>query len=216
MSRRFYANTTGTEPDMRQEMINTLDGAFPETAKKMTAVLRKMRRGTLEVFPGGDIESPWLEWNTIGKRHRWRTDIGTDLLLCPCVDKVTKEPDKDFHCPFCWGEGFLWDEDFFDVFKVRIKSEVGNALLEQLQGPGLITTPLVIFYTRYLELITKEDKVIELILNEEGEPVKPYFRRDLYRIGSAVDLRGDHGRLEYWKLDCFTEYKKFLNGPGGS
>lgn len=213
--KRFYGNITGTEPSIRQEMINTLDGSFPETAKKMTAVLRKMRRGTLEVFPEGDIASPWSEWNAIGKRFRWRNDIGSDLLPCPCVDKVTKEPDKDHHCPFCWGEGFIFDEGFFDVYKVVIKSEVGNALLEELRGPGLITGPLVIFYTRYSELITREDKVVELVLDEEGVPVKPYFRRELHRIGSATDLRGDHGRIEYWKLNCFSEYRKYLNGSGG-
>lgn len=216
MSKRFYSSLR-TEPDMRQEMINTLDGAYPEIAKKMPAVLRKMRRGTLEYWPEpNEIEDPWIEWNAIGKRYRWLIGTGSDLLPCPCTDKVTKEPDKDHHCPICWGEGFLWDEVFFDVYKVNIKSEVGNALLQELRTPGLITGPLVIFYTRYSEPITKEDKVVELVLDEEGRPVKPYFRKELYRIGNAIDLRGDHGRLEYWKLDCYAEYRKFLNGTGGA
>lgn len=211
MSKRFYT-TQGTEPDMRQEMINTLDGKFPEVAKKMVTVLRKMRRGTLEVVQE-NTENAWVSG---GRSYLWIPGVGNDMLPCSCVDAVTKEPDKDHHCPICWGEGFLWDEFFFDSYKVVIKSEVGNALLEQLRGPGLITGPLVIFYTRYSEPITKQDKIVELILDDEGNPVKPYFRRELYRIGNAIDLRGDHGRLEYWKLDCYAEYRKFLNGTGGA
>ena len=212
MSKRFYP-TQRTEPDMRQEMINTLDGHRPEIAKKMTTVLRKMRRGTLVVVPE-DSDNP-NQWKSGGKFYEWTPGAGNDMLPCPCVDAVTKEPDKDHHCPICWGEGFLWDEVFFDTYKVIIKSEVGNALLEQLRGPGLITGPLVIFYTRYSEPITKQDKIVELVLDDEGIPVKPYFRKALHRIGNAIDLRGDHGRLEYWKLDCFEEYRKFLNGSGG-
>lgn len=185
MSKRFYS-TLRTEPDMRQELINTLDGRFPEIAKKMTLVLRKMRRD------GNGQGTP-----------------------CPCIDPVTKEPDKDHHCPICWGEGWLWDESLIDGYKVVIKSEVGNALSQRLHGPGLITGTLVIFYTRYSEPITRDDRIIELILNEDGTPAKPYMRRQLYRIGNAIDLRGDHGRLEYWKLDCYADDRKFLNGTGG-
>jgi hypothetical protein len=208
MSKRFYS-TLNTEPDMRQEMINTLDGSYPEITKKQRAVLRKMRRGTLNIDEDGD-------WTAGGKTYTWSDSAGDDLLPCPCTDAVTKEPDKDHHCPFCWGEGFIWDESFIDVYKVEIKSDVGNALIESLQAPGLINEPVVIFYTRSSVSVTQEDKVAELVLDTEGSPVKPYFRKKLYRIGRAIDLRADRGKLEYWKLDCWAEYRKFLNGLGGA
>lgn len=182
MSKRFYENL-GTEPDMRQEMNNTLDGKYPEISKKQIAVLRKFRR---------------------------------PLIQCACVDPNTHEPDKDTFCPFCWGEGYLWDEVFFDVYRVILKSDVGNALKESLINPGLINEPLVIFYTRSSVDITGKDKVVELVLDSEGDPVRPLQRKKIYHIGTAIDLRSDHGKLEYWKLDCYSEYRKFLNGPGNS
>lgn len=138
------------------------------------------------------------------------------LVQCSCVDPNTHEPDKDTFCAFCWGEGYIWDEIYIDVYKVVIKSDVGNADKEVLHSPGLINEPLVIFYTRSSVDITEKDKIIELILDSEGELAQPLQRKKLYRIGTAIDLRLDHGKLEYWKLDCYSEYRKFLNGPGSS
>lgn len=180
MSKRFYSNM-GTEPNMRQEMINTLDGKYPEVSKKQPAVLRKLRK---------------------------------PLQRCACVDPNTHEPDKDTFCPFCMGEGYYWDEIAIDVYRVIIKSDVGNALKEHLLAPGLLNEPVVIFYTRSSVDIADDDKIVELVLDPEGQAVQPLQRKKLHRIGTLIDLRSDHGKLEYWKLDCYSEYRKFLNGPG--
>jgi len=215
MSKRFYSSVTGTEPNMRQEMNNFLDGTFQEVPKKQPTLLRRMRRGTLELYPEPqEIEAPWIEWNSAGKRYRWHENSGTNLLPCACIDSVTKEADKDQYCAFCQGDGFIWDEIFIDAYKVVIKSDVGNALLETSMNPGLIREPVVIFYTRSSVLITPQDKIVELVLTTAGEPTTPGRRRKLYRIGIDVDLRADNAKLEYWKLDCYAEYRKFLNGPG--
>ena len=214
MSKRFYSDLR-TEPSMRQELLNTLNGSFPEIAKKTKIVLRKMRRGTLEVYPEGTISLPWTEVNAAEKRYRWRSDIGNDLLPCPCTHPVTKEADVDTYCPFCHGEGYIWDESFIDAYKVVIKGDVSNALIDKQKGPGQIASPVAIFYVDYLSPVTDDDKIVGLVLNIDGTPAKPYFRKALYRIGKAIDLRADDGRLEYWKLDCYAEYRKFLNGPGG-
>jgi hypothetical protein len=171
---------------MRQEFNNTMDGHGVEVSKKQTAVLRKMRR-----------------------------DDDGNLTECPCVDSITREPDRDYFCPFCWGEGYYWDEEWIDVYKVILRSDVGLSSKEDLIAPGLINIPLVIFYTRSSVDVTDKDKVIELVTDTEGDPVQPYRREFLYRIGTPIDFRSDNGRLEYWKLDCYAEQRKFLNGPEG-
>jgi hypothetical protein len=172
----------GTEPNMRQEMINTLQGSYPEIAKKQRGLLRRQR---------------------------------LPLALCSCISPVTREPDKDHFCPYCHGEGFLWDEIFLDFYKIVLGSEVGNANNDTLAQPGLIEPGLVVFFTSSSETITKNDRIVELVLDVEGEPVLPYQRRALYRIGTPIDFRSDNGKLEYWKLDCFIEERKFLNGAHG-
>lgn len=77
-----------SEPDLRQELINTLEGAYPEVAKGKPAYLRKMRKDTSGV-----------------------------LIKCVCVDPTTGEPDKDDYCPFSLGERYFWDESEILVYK---------------------------------------------------------------------------------------------------
>jgi len=187
MARPFdpYRNIRRTEPDLRQELENTLDGVFPEIAKKQTIVLRRFRR------------------DSVGKR-----------TLCACVDINTKEPDKDSFCPFCQGEGYFWDETYIDAYKVQVYSGIVGANTAETVFPGgLMNVPLMVFYTRSSVVITKEDKIVQIQLDNEGDAAIPLKRIQLYRIGSLVDYRSDNGRLEYWKINCFAEERKFLNGP---
>ena len=180
-----------TEPDMRQEFYNTMDGRFPEIAKKQQYVHRKMR-----VQDG-------------------------QLIDCPCVDPTTREPDKDKYCPICLGEGKLWEESLLNGYKVVLGSSVGGAGKENLISSGNTNLDLVSFYFRYnlpLTLFPKRespDKIVELVTDTEGDPVRPYQRETIYRIGTAIDFRADNGKLEYWRLDCYEEQVKFLNGPKG-
>lgn len=191
MSNRFYSirntsdntYTSGTEPNMRQELNNTFDGVFPEVSKAQPALLRKMRR-----------------------------DSNNKLILCPCVDVLTHEPDVDTFCNICHGDGNLWDETPIDVYSVVLRSDVGLSSKEDLIRPGLMNIRLVSFYLRSSVDITEQDKIVELVLDTAGNPVRPYRRENLYRITTAIDYRSDNGKLEYWKLDCYSEKRKFLNG----
>lgn len=184
MGNNFYNSFERTEPDLRSEMTRFLDGGYPEISKKQKAVLRKMRRNT----EGG-------------------------IIQCNCIDKVSKEPDLDTWCPYCGNEGFLWDEIFFDTYKIILSGDTSNALSQRVIEQGIVDIPLVDFYTEYDVEITEQDKIVELILGTNGEPIRPYKRRAIYRIGTAIDFRSDYGRLEYWKLTCMLEKRKFLNGP---
>ena len=145
-----------------------------------------------------------------GILRKFRRDAKGNRLPCDCIDPNTKEPDKDTFCPFCQGEGHYWDEIPMDIYKVQ---QSVSGLAENTQGPGLMNNPLMVFYTRSRVEMTKEDKLIELVLDEDGELVEPVRRKQLYRIGSLVDYRADNGRLEYWKMACYAEDRKFLNGP---
>lgn len=185
MSKRFYTRTSGktTEPDMRQELDNTFDGVFPEVAKAQKGLIRKMRR-----------------------------DTSGNKIQCACVDILTHEPDLDHFCPYCHGEGYIWDEEWVDFYKVVLRSDVGLAGNEDLIKSGNIKVQMAAFYLRGTAKITEDDKIIELVTDRAGDPVRPYRREHLYRITTALDFRSDHGKLEYWKLDCYEEKRKFLNG----
>lgn len=181
----FYSTvTSGTEPDIRQELINTFDGFFPEIAKAQDGLLRRMRR-----------------------------DSNGKLILCGCVDPITQEPDKDRFCSICYGEAFLWDEENIQFYRVLEDSDVDNSIRDKLNEPGLINAPVVVFYIKYNAEITKDDKLVELVLNQDGTKKEPIKRKRIFRISTVWDYRSDLGKLEYWKVFTNQEHVKYLNAP---
>ena len=182
----YSGSTTGSEPDMRRELANMFDGVDPEVPKAEVGLYRTMRR-----------------------------DADGNPTPCACVDIITKEPDKDRWCPFCWGEGYLWDEDEIQFYSVQIGLTVRNASKEHISEPGLINSPLVVFYIRYNVVIEFPyiDKIIRLNNDVDGNPANPRKRKDIYRITAASPLRCDNGRLEYWKVFTYRDKVKYLNPP---
>lgn len=181
-----YGSSSGnTEASMRDEMIDTLEGKYPEIAKGQTHLFRKMRRTS----SGG-------------------------LVPCPCVDVTTNEPDKDRFCPICYGEGNLFDESYILLYRILVAPDYGNSVRDKILPPGILNVPLAIFYTRYDELITEQDKIVLVNQNLDGTVVTPVRRRELYKIAAAWDYRADNGKLEYWKLFVHKEVVKYMNPPG--
>jgi hypothetical protein len=134
-----------------------------------------------------------------------RRDANGNKIPCSCVDPVTKEPIKERLCPICLGEGFLWDESYSEMYKVLLTPK------EVVMPPGLTNIPLVIFYMRHNANVSRDDKLIELVLDSEGIPVQPVLRRNVFRIQHLQEYRLDEGKLEYLKLWTYEEDVKYLN-----
>ena len=213
MSKNFYSGNLRTEPNMRSEFDAIMDGKYPEIPKAQTHVLRKMRRSQSDsVISDSQLAIKFLKRTQL--LDYFVPEEGY-LIPCPCVSEVSGEPDVDHYCPICGGEMFLWDEEFFDCYRVNPSGDIGLSTNEDLVVPGLTNVPLMIFYTRSSVKITRADKLVEIWTDVEGKPIRPYRRKILYRITTVIDFRSDNGKLEYWKLSCFGEHRKFLNGPGG-
>lgn len=180
----YSYDSKSTEINIRREMINTMDGMYPEISKAQQGLLRKMRR-----------------------------DSTYNLIQCNCVDKITQEPDKDRFCEICHGEGYLWDEVPMQLYKVLSGLSTTNALRDRLTPPGLINIPLVVFYIRYDSDITKHDRIVELVLDECGDPVTPFLREAIHVPASLWGYRSDHGKLEYWKAYTHETSRRYLNAP---
>lgn len=179
------SSASSTEPDMREEFRRTIEGYYPEIAKGQPALLRIMR-----------------------------LDADDKTIACSCVDSITREPDKDRFCPVCMGSGKIWDETEVSLYKTNIDSAGSPAaLLDQQTSAGLLNIPLVVFYIKYSEAITKEDCVVLVRLDNAGDMVVPTRRTAIYRINQAWDYRADNGKLEYWKVFAHEESVKYLNAP---
>jgi len=59
------------------------------------------------------------------------------------------------------------------------------------------------------------DKIVELMTDTAGDPIRPYQRKAIYRIGTSIDFRDEYGKLVFWRLDCYEEATKYLNGKNG-
>ena len=121
-----------------------------------------------------------------------RKDSDGNFVRCPCRSKVTDEPDKDYYCRFCMGHGYLWDETKIVYYK---------------NEDSFLVEKGVLFYLQYDKEISSEDYIVEIELDNEGEPIMPVTRSRVYSIEKAQQYRSDRGRIEFWQVRAKYERK---------
>lgn len=180
-------------------MPNSLDDLYNSGSIGKEISLRDELEAT---FDGTSLEIDKAQDGLIRKMRR---DSSGVLIPCVCVHVDTKEPEKDRFCAICLGEGFLWDEINTDFYKA-IKTP-RDVLFE----PGLTQVSLMVFYMRYNTDITKQDKIIQLVLDAEGKKTSPVRRKNVFRIHNIETLRLDSGRIEFLKIVTYREDVRYLN-----
>ena len=92
-------------------------------------------------------------------------------------------------------EGYLWDERFTRCFSTLLGADGGKANRTRRLMPGEIITDYKIFYLRYDEKISYNDKIIEMALDMIGIPSEelhrwnPNMLINLYAIMAEYDRR---------------------------
>jgi len=167
---------SGGEVDLRQEFEELLYGSTTEVAKGRPGILRRMRK-----------------------------DTGGNLVVCPCVDEKTNEPDRDSFCQYCWGEGYLWDEEEVVYYKMLVSSHEGLVRKRVPMKAGVSNVPFTFFYLESYVLPEPQDKIVEITLAQDGGTTVPFYRNGVYRISTAEDFRSDNGRIEYWRIATTKE-----------
>lgn len=134
--------------------------------------------------------------------RRMRREDG-ELVPCSCVSETTKEPDRDYVCTNCLGRGFLWDEELIYGYRVVAASPGGsNAEVNSPALPvGRAYIPSMHFYFQYDASLTRDDRIVEIELDEEGVAVTPYNRIGTYEIMLVRAMRGTNGRIEFWVVN---------------
>jgi len=167
--------TTSLSPeiDLRAQFDDLVFGGPTSIAHGRTLILRKMRR-----------------------------DDDNKLTACACVDSLTGEADTENSCPYCLGEGYYWDEDFIIGYSTYVGADGGQTNRIRGIGGGTIRADARIFYFRYDTDISYKDKIVDLKLDTEGDPVTPYVRESIYKPQTIVRYRSDNGRIEYITVYC--------------
>ena len=176
-----YVGTSATEADLRHELNAMFFGDGYEIPKAHRVLLRRMRRN------------------------------GNDLIPCECVDPVTREPDIDIQCPFCLGEGHLWDEEWVWTRSVVVGSSTNKLVFKtQYLGPGHLNSEGTVFFMEYTVQPSWYDRIVELYSDQEGDPAIPYRRHRIYRIQTVQPLRSDNGRIEFYAVWCSQKDAVFV------
>lgn len=123
---------------------------------------------------------------------------------CVCLQaERTTEPDPD--CSYCLGDGYLWDESWDFAYSLHVNADSGLARKWMHVIPGLQRTDYLVFFFRFDSDIKYDDKIVEVKLDIEGEPVIPYIRKAVYRPSTIPDMRSDYGRVEFIPVFCKEE-----------
>jgi hypothetical protein len=174
----YTSATTGSEIDLRDEFHKFLYGGGREIAKGQRGILRKMNR------------------DTDGK-----------LVSCPCVSELTGESDRDSPCPYCFGEGFLWVEQWVVYYKEVVGRRERKAKNWSMEIPGNINVQMAYFYLEYGVIPSLYDKIIEVDRDEDGVVLNPIDRIKKFSIGVVEPLRSDNGRVEYFRVAAVEDVK---------
>lgn len=132
-------------------------------------------------------------------RHLRRTTEGAPIA-CECKDLFSGEADPD--CSYCSGEGWLWDEQWYICRSQYLGSEGGLANRYRHPEPGQIRADYKVFFFRYDVPLRYGDKIVEMLLDDDGNPVVPYVREAIYKPQTINKLRSDNGRAEFITVHC--------------
>jgi hypothetical protein len=135
--------------------------------------------------------------------RRFRLDSGDRKIECVC--NQNGEGSKDPQCNFCLGEGYYWDEEFEDSFKMEIGSESAKARRLLFAPQGILYPQLTRFFFRYNADVIQLDKIIEMEKDTEGDLIVPHRRGTEWRIHEVEEKRSDTGRLEFIVAYCSKE-----------
>ena len=144
--------------------------------------------------------------------RRMNLDDSGNPIPCTCRDRLTDEPDNINDCPFCMGEGYYWDEQWETAYETYVGSDGGLGSRRVSLWPGFIRTDQKVFYLRYDVSITYNDKIVEVLLDSEGEVVVPYKRKAIYRPETIDERRSDRGRVEF-KIVHAKEFPSIREEP---
>jgi len=171
-TRSHASNTRGSEIDLREEMDCILYGEDGSPAHGNLVLIRNMRR-----------------------------DADGRPTVCECMSgQVTREADPD--CSYCSGEGYLWDENWSWAFWMYAGADSGFVKRYQRMPPGEIRVDYKIFFFRYDTTILYGDKIVEVVLDEDGNVELPYVREAIYKPQTLAKRRADNGRIEYIEAYC--------------
>lgn len=135
--------------------------------------------------------------------RKFRRDENMKKVTCSCYNEQTREGSES--CPYCFSEGYLWDEAWTIGRWVYLSTNAGLGNVYRPMPPGVMRADQKLFFMRYDTDVNVGDKLIEVKLDTEGKVSYPIKRISIYQIHTLVDERGESGRVEFFAAYCREE-----------
>lgn len=168
------------ELNIRKELNSFMMGSIEEIPKGQLYILRIMR-------PKEGIEKPISQ---------------KELITCGCKTAFENEPELDYRCPICDGEGYTFDDHMVPGYKTN-RFEYQD--IEKYMPFGKNTSSMSFFYIEYFDYISKFDKILEPKTDQDGKLTNPIKVIKRHNIHHPESFRGDTGRVEFYRLSCYGE-----------
>jgi hypothetical protein len=178
----FSSTRKKSETDLRAEMKIMLEGNEYEPRRGHWILLRRM-----------DKRQRCTCWNRKGKdEEKYSVDKG-------------KYNEPELRCPVCHGEGYIYEDELHLARRRLVSPEIGLAASETMTDIGWANINYIVFYMQYYVAPEKGDKIIEIDLDDNANPIRPFKMRETYRIAVAEPFRDQNGRVEYWRAAAKLE-----------
>ena len=139
-------------------------------------------------------------------RH-FRRDNNNQRIKCGCMkNRPLSRPQKnpDFKCRFCFGEGYLFDDNL-EVGWVSRETPYPAELNEESWGVFRAASPMV--FLEYHVTVFDNDLLLLPRLNDDGKlPTGALEIVEKHKIIQAQEIRSDYGRLEFFRCKIAKEH----------
>ena len=126
---------------------------------------------------------------------------------CSCWNRGSdgKYNEPMLRCTICHGEGWVYQDEPYLMRRRLVEAAESLAMAQKMTDIGFMTVNYIVFYMQYYINPKKDDKIIELHLNDCANPITPWKFREIYKIAVAEPFRDENGRIEYWRCAAKLE-----------
>jgi hypothetical protein len=178
----FSPTRIGSEIDLRAEMTLMLEGNNYYPRRGHWVLLRRM-----------DKRQKCTCYNRVGQGdEKYSLDRG-------------KYNEPELRCPSCNGEGWLYEDELHLTRRTLVSPTIGLAGSEQMSDIGWMNINYIVFYFQHYVEPKRGDKIIEISLDDNANPIRPFVMKEAYRVAIGEPFRDQNGRVEYWRAAAKLE-----------
>lgn len=171
-----------------------------------------IRHEISDTLRGNQFQFPRGRWGIL---RRLRKDENEQMIDCSqCKKRGSHAPSTNTLCDVCFGEGYMWDEEWVIFYKWSGALKDGNRHgYKDYNESGYVENKTGVAYLEYNIHPQMGDKLIEVYADQDGKIIEPYVRKNIWDVRFLEELILDNGRSEYWRLSIALHQNRAFGQP---